>query len=603
MKESRFVEQNNQKWEELEYDLTGDARNPEKKSRLFIQITDDLSFARTFYGNRSVREYLNGVGQLLFSQLNLNERFGFSRFIKFFTDTFPKAMYANRRAMLVSLIVFSLSFLVGVLTSMHDPGFAQEILGYGYVKVTEENIASGDPMAIYKDSGEWEMFIRIAFNNLRVAFITFLFGVLSSIGTLIVLIYNGVMVGVFQYFFIERDLFWTSFLTIWTHGTIEIACIIVAGGAGLQLGKGLLFPGTYSRIEAFKMSGKSALVIIAGITPLIIAAAFIESYQTRHTEINDFVKLSFILFCLAFVLFYFFWYPRTKYKDGKDAFSEFEQEPVPSSTAEFKTNEVYSTGKLFSFALGYCVKYTKQASFLLIAVSFAFALIIGLFPAGTFMDPSMTEYSSFSITTMFDFENYATIAIPVTFGVWAILFSTSIHFKRIYNNKVELNAYFSMLVASLLIAVIIVAITSISTWWSTFLTFLISPILIFALSISNLEKGNLLIGPKLVFPYLRNNWGKFLALNLLFSILIYSFFIVTIRLVDPFVAPFLSTLLTDNIETQNLIYLATEAFFVCSFPFLIVFFMTVSNHYLYFTFRETNTAENLFERIKKLVVE
>lgn len=603
MKESRFVEQNNQKWEELEYDLTGESRDPEKKSRLFIQISDDLSFARTFYGNRSVREYLNGVGQLLFSQLNLNERFGFTRFIKFFTDTFPKAMYANRRAMLVSLIVFSLSFLVGVLTSMHDPGFAQEILGYGYIKVTEENIASGDPMAIYKDSGEFEMFVRIAFNNLRVAFMTFLFGVLSSIGTLIVLIYNGVMVGVFQYFFIERDLFWTSFLTIWTHGTIEIACIIVAGGAGLQLGKGLLFPGTYSRIEAFKMSGKSALVIITGITPLIITAAFIEGYQTRHTEINDFVKLGFILFCLAFVLFYFFWYPRTKYKDGKEAFSEFEQEPVPSSIAIFDTKEIYGTGKLFSFALGYCVRYTKQASILLIGVALAFALIIGLFPAGTFMDPTLTEYSSFSIPTMFDFENYASMAIPVSFACTTILFSTSIHFKRNYTSKIELKEYLAILIGSLVVAMIIIGFTSISQWWSSIFTFILSPLLIFALSISNLEKGNLLIGPKLVFPYLRNNWGKFLGINLLYAILVYSFYLMALRLVVPMLSPFISTLFTDNIETQSLIYLITNTVFVSSFPFLVVFFMTVSNHYMFFTFRESNTAENLFERIKKLSVE
>lgn len=603
MKESRFVEQNNQKWEELEYDLTGESRDPEKKSRLFIQISDDLSFARTFYGNRSVREYLNGVGQLLFSQLNLNERFGFTRFIKFFTDIFPKAMYANRRAMLVSLIVFLLSFLVGVLTSMQDPGFAQEILGYGYIKVTEENIASGDPMAIYKDSGEFEMFVRIAFNNLRVAFMTFLFGVLSSIGTLIVLIYNGVMVGVFQYFFIERDLFWTSFLTIWTHGTIEIACIIVAGGAGLQLGKGLLFPGTYSRIEAFKMSGKSALVIITGITPLIITAAFIEGYQTRHTEINDFVKLGFILFCLAFVLFYFFWYPRTKYKDGKEAFSEFEQEPVPSSIAIFDTKEIYGTGKLFSFALGYCVRYTKQASILLIGVALAFALIIGLFPAGTFMDPTLTEYSSFSIPTMFDFENYASMAIPVSFACTTILFSTSIHFKRNYTSKIELKEYLAILIGSLVVAMIIIGFTSISQWWSSIFTFILSPLLIFALSISNLEKGNLLIGPKLVFPYLRNNWGKFLGINLLYAILVYSFYLMALRLVVPMLSPFISTLFTDNIETQSLIYLITNTVFVSSFPFLVVFFMTVSNHYMFFTFRESNTAENLFERIKKLSVE
>ena len=75
MKESHFIEQNNQKWDELEMGLYSEDQDPKEKSRLFIQVLDDLSYARTFYRNRSVREYLNGIAQLLFNDLNLNERF------------------------------------------------------------------------------------------------------------------------------------------------------------------------------------------------------------------------------------------------------------------------------------------------------------------------------------------------------------------------------------------------------------------------------------------------------------------------------------------------------------------------------------------------
>ena len=55
MKETKFIEQNKEKWMEFEDMLRENRHDPEKLNDLFIQITDDLSYARTFYPNRSVR--------------------------------------------------------------------------------------------------------------------------------------------------------------------------------------------------------------------------------------------------------------------------------------------------------------------------------------------------------------------------------------------------------------------------------------------------------------------------------------------------------------------------------------------------------------------
>ena len=71
------------------------------------------------------------------------------------------------------------------------------------------------------------MSLGIAFNNLYVACLTFVLGVFYAIGSLFVLISNGIMVGVFQYFFIQQGLFLESFLTIWIHGTLEISAIVL----------------------------------------------------------------------------------------------------------------------------------------------------------------------------------------------------------------------------------------------------------------------------------------------------------------------------------------------------------------------------------------
>ena len=66
MKETNFIDQNKKKWKELEELLQEDRKDPDKLSNLFIQVSDDLSYARTFYPNRFVRLYLNNITQQLF---------------------------------------------------------------------------------------------------------------------------------------------------------------------------------------------------------------------------------------------------------------------------------------------------------------------------------------------------------------------------------------------------------------------------------------------------------------------------------------------------------------------------------------------------------
>src|SRR3546814_12119350 len=104
-----------------------------------------------------------------------------------------------------------------------------------------------------------EMFLYIAFNNIKVSFLAFVAGVLFSFGTVWVLFQNGVMLGAFQFFFYQKGLLLTSVLSIWIHGTLEISAIIIAGSAGLVMGNSLLFPGTWSRLESFRRGARRGL--------------------------------------------------------------------------------------------------------------------------------------------------------------------------------------------------------------------------------------------------------------------------------------------------------------------------------------------------------
>ncbi|MEO9964808.1 MAG: stage II sporulation protein M [Reichenbachiella sp.] len=313
MREGQFINQNKDKWIKFEQLLKLDIKDADNLSESFIQITDDLSYSKTFFNNRYIRVYLNNLcQQLFFSIYKIRKKSRKKSLFHFWKEELPIISYQCRRELLIAFSVFILSMLIGVISSINDAEFNELILGPDYIAMSLENIEKGDPMGVYKSSGEMDMFLGITFNNVMVAFRTFLMGIFFALGALGILIYNGIMVGTFQYFFIERDLFFESFFAIWLHGTLEISSIIIAGASGIVLGKGLISPGTHSRLQSFQLSAKRGVKLLMGIIPILVFAALIESFLTRYTEVPDWCRGLLILTSLIFMVFYFVWYPRHK---------------------------------------------------------------------------------------------------------------------------------------------------------------------------------------------------------------------------------------------------------------------------------------------------
>ncbi|BAR48630.1 putative membrane protein [Tannerella forsythia 3313] len=224
-------------------------------------------------------------------------------------------MYESRRELLYSFLVFLCSVLIGAFSALHDDTFVRLIMGNDYVDMTLDNIRSGKPMAVYGSQGELGMFLAITSNNIYVSFRVFIAGLFTGIGTGLMLLYNGVMVGAFQTFFFQQGVGMESLLSIWLHGALEISSIVVAGAAGLAMGDGWLFPGTYPRGYAFRQGAKRGLKIVVGLVPMFIIAGFIESFLTRHTELPDMLRAAFILLSFVFVIVYFVIYPRMVWKN------------------------------------------------------------------------------------------------------------------------------------------------------------------------------------------------------------------------------------------------------------------------------------------------
>ncbi|WP_338873268.1 stage II sporulation protein M [Spirosoma sp. SC4-14] len=305
MREALFVKRNTDKWREIEQNPT---RDPDELTDRFIELTDDLSYARTFYPNSNVTRYLNGLAAQMHRGLMQNRRDDRSRFITFWKYELPLLFYKSHRLLAVSAAVFLVACLLGWVSAAHDNTFVRLILGDQYVNMTLENIKKGDPLGIYDSRDQATMFVQITLNNIYVAFRTFIFGLFASFGTMAMLFYNGVMLGSFQYFFYERGLLLDSVLKIWIHGTLEISAIVIAGCAGLTVGNSLLFPGTFSRLESFKRGVKQGLKIAIGLVPIFIMAGFLESFVTRLT-LPSLVSGSIIVVSAAFIIWYFILYP------------------------------------------------------------------------------------------------------------------------------------------------------------------------------------------------------------------------------------------------------------------------------------------------------
>jgi len=314
VKEVTFINRNKQRWDEFEKTLKS-PKSPDELADQFIQITDDLSFARTFYPGSQVIAYINRIALKTHQEIYRNKREKTGRLKTFFTREIPLVLYEARKPFLISLIIFVAAALLGTISALSDDSFVRLILGDGYVNETLNNIEKGDPMGIYGKAGESSMFVMITANNIRVAFLAFLFGILTHFGTGFMLFQNGVMVGSFLTFFFQKNLLATSVLAIFIHGTLELSAITIAGGAGFMLANGLLFPGTYPRLHTFREGVYKGTKVLIALVPVFIMAGFLESFVTRHYQtVPLIVNLLIIVSSLALIVWYFVIYPAKVYR-------------------------------------------------------------------------------------------------------------------------------------------------------------------------------------------------------------------------------------------------------------------------------------------------
>ena len=425
MKETSFIEQNKEKWSRFEELYSSTKNNPEELSNLYMDMTEDLSYAQTFYKRRTVRVYLNQLAQRIFTGVHKQKGESLKKLLTVWKVSLPLEIYRSRKSLFFALIAFLLYALIGVITTHFNPDFPRIVMGDAYVDMTISNIEKGNPLMVYEDESQLSMFIMITTNNMKVAFLTFFAGFFFTVLTHVLLFYNGVMLGAFQYFFHTKGLLVTTFLGIWIHGAFEISAIVLAGGAGITAGNGWLFPRSYTRMQSLQLSTKRGLKIMMSLVPFIIAAGFLESYVTHNYQnLPEWSKWTLILLSFGLIVFYYIIYPMYVARKYPHLVDDEATYKFPEKT-KFQFFRMRSTGELITdtFQL-YRSQFQKFATINFLLILPLAALLIWM--------QDINHYASMTAEHWYDWQAQLQIMFGYKFengldwiaaGCWSILFA------------------------------------------------------------------------------------------------------------------------------------------------------------------------------------
>ncbi len=280
---NQWIEKRRPSWDRLgalvaESEATGVRRLGRDELRelalLYRLVANDLSVVRQ---DRTARATTLQLNQLLGRTHNIiysNRRRGFVGIWTFLRKEYPRHFRHLLPYTLTAIALFAAGLLLGALLTVSRHGFMESVLGPSMVATIRRH-----QMWTHSINGiEPQAASGIMTNNLSVTFLTFAAGITAGLGTIYLIFFNGLLMGVIstacQQAHMSRDLW--SFVC--PHGSLELPAIFIAGGAGLRLASGILFPGLYNRRDSIARAGHDAVRLVAGIIPMLMIAGTVEGF-------------------------------------------------------------------------------------------------------------------------------------------------------------------------------------------------------------------------------------------------------------------------------------------------------------------------------------
>ncbi len=280
---TRWLEKRKPHWTKLEALLNQSSRDGLKSlsrsdlqelSLLYRQTAADLAAIREDRGSVHFARYINQLLVRAHNTIYSGHRASPMAVVSFFWKTYPAAFRRNLRHCLLATAIFAVAGVVGAVLTYQNPDFKVKLLGPEMVETIDrhqmwtQSIVGIKPLASS----------AIMTNNMTVGFTTFALGITGGLGTIYMMAFNGLLIGVIG------TACWLSgmSLQLWSfvapHGVLELPAIFIAGGAGFRIAQGLLFPGVLPRRDSLARAGVEAVQLLLGTVPILIIAGLIEAF-------------------------------------------------------------------------------------------------------------------------------------------------------------------------------------------------------------------------------------------------------------------------------------------------------------------------------------
>ncbi|HXE75996.1 MAG TPA: stage II sporulation protein M [Candidatus Xenobia bacterium] len=258
---------------------------------LYRQAASDLAAVREDPASRSVADYLNQLLARAHNLIYMGRRSRPRGILHFYRETYPQVFRETLPYTVAAFVIFFAVGVAGYLVSLGDPGFQRFLLGAHMSDTIDRREMWTHSILTIKPLAS----SQILTNNLAVSFTTFALGITAGIGTVYMMAMNGLLIGVISAACHQAGMsvaFW-SFVA--PHGVLELPAIFIAGGAGLLLARGLLFPGLLPRRDSLRLAGGQGARLVLGTIPLLLIAGVVEGFVSP-TDLP--VPLKFLLAAL-----------------------------------------------------------------------------------------------------------------------------------------------------------------------------------------------------------------------------------------------------------------------------------------------------------------
>ncbi|MFT7474981.1 MAG: putative membrane protein SpoIIM required for sporulation [Verrucomicrobiales bacterium] len=300
-----YVLENTSEWQRLE-ELVELAQKRRRKLqgeeldellRRYQRASAHLSHVRTTYADPQITARLTRVVAGARAVIYGGQPRAGGAIRTFFAATFPAAVWLARRPIFIAALAL---ILPGVATGFWIANSPSAIEAFADPALREAYI-NNDFEAYYSSAPAAEFSTQVFLNNINVSFLAFVSGIAWAVPTVLLLVFNGASVGQAAGLFHDAGQATKFWGLILPHGLLELTAIIVAGGAGMQIGWALIVPGDRTRSQALTEQAQRAVSIVIGLILVFILAGLIEGFVTP-SPFATWVRIS--IGAAAFVAFW-----------------------------------------------------------------------------------------------------------------------------------------------------------------------------------------------------------------------------------------------------------------------------------------------------------